>query len=138
MTPRILLQSAGALASLVLLAPTLDTASATPALQAVGGVASPVEQVRLLHHRRRHHVVRAEPRYEGDPAGSARPGYGYGPSPSYGGFANTQNGAPPDNEFDPTRPYGGQAAITAPPGTAAYEEQANERRYFCEYAPERC
>ena len=47
-------------------------------------------------------------------------------------------GTPPDNAFDPTRPYGGQAAITAPPGTAAFEEQANERRYFCEFAPEHC
>ena len=47
-------------------------------------------------------------------------------------------GAPPNNAFDPTRPFGGQSAITAPPGTAAFEEQANERRYFCEYAPEHC
>lgn len=132
--------SLAALAGLVALAPALDPANAMPAPRVAAVATSPLEAVRYLH-RRHHHAVRpADPRDDQAeaPYAGARAGYDYGPSPSYGGFANTQNGAPFDNEFDPTRPYGGQAAITAPPGTAAYAEQANERRYFCVAAPERC
>ena len=121
----------GALTGLLLLAPAFDAADATPAVRIAGTAAAPVEFAR--YHRRR--VARTHPHGAFVPR-YARPDYG--PAPSYGGFANRQNGSPPDNEFDPTRPYGGQAAITAPPGTAAFEEQANERRYFCEFSPSRC
>ena len=125
-------------AGLLVLASTSVTVRAMPVLTAAAP--SPVQQVRY-HHRHRHHAVYPVHRY------GAAPGYGYEGGPAYadpggasafGGFANRTNGAPPDNEFDPERPYGGQSAITAPPGTDAYEEQANQRRYFCEFSPSRC
>lgn len=128
--PLKILSSAVAVAGLLVLVPTVGPAGATP--RATPVATASLELVSSTHHHRRH-TVRAAPRDD-----EAVSGRGYGPAPSYGGYANTQNGSPPDNEFDPTRPYGGQAAITAPPGTDAYEEQANERRYFCEASPSRC
>ena len=129
--PLKILSSTVAVAGLLALAPTLGPASATP--RATPVAAASLELVSSTHHHHRRHLVRAAPRDD-----ETVPGRDYGPAPSYGGSANSQNGSPPDNEFDPTRPYGGQAAITAPPGTDAYEEQANERRYFCEASPSRC
>lgn len=115
-----------AVAALLVLTPVFGRATPTP--RTLPAAAASLELVGSAHH----HPRRAAPR--DDEAVQDRDG----PAPSYGGYANTQNGAPPDNEFDPTRPYGGQAAIMAPPGTEAYEEQANQRRYFCRYSPSRC
>ena len=47
-------------------------------------------------------------------------------------------GSPFSNAFNPTRPYGGHAAITAPPGTEAFDEQYTNRRLYCRNKPDRC
>lgn len=62
----------------------------------------------------------------------------YGVPPEQNDGYGQVQGAPPDNAFDPTRPYGGQAAITAPPGTAAFAIERQKRRDFCEASPSRC
>ncbi len=93
---------------------------------------APVQPIAEIHHHpSKHRVHRAAPRR----AETAPPAEDTGdPAPAYG----DTSGFPGGNEFDPTAPYGGQAAITARPGTDAYEEQSNQRRYFCQWAPNRC
>jgi hypothetical protein len=93
---------------------------------------APLASANAIHHHR--HIVRSHRTFDA-PRAYPEPFAGAAP---YRAYRAPVAGTPPDNAFDPTRPYGGQAAITAPPGTAAFEEQANERRYFCEFAPEHC
>ena len=92
--------------------------------------------MRLVSERHRHPVRRhpapvdVEPEdaegYGAYPAGNAS----FGVTRGYDTFGYPAN--------SPYRPWGAQTAITAPPGTAAAAEQANQRRYFCNWAPERC
>ncbi len=95
----------------------------------------------LVSEHHRHH-----PRHHSSGAYAPRAGYaetddGYGPgyAPGNGSYGITRGydtfGYPANS---PYRPYGGETAITAPPGTAAAAEQENQRRYFCNWAPERC
>lgn len=92
----------------------------------------------LVSERHRHHVRRhanlGDDVDPGDEAGN----YGAYPAGN-GSFGATRGydtfGYPANS---PYRPWGAQTAITAPPGTAAAAEQANQRRYFCNWAPERC
>ncbi len=121
MSPKVLfLSSIGALSGAIMLVSSGSSAIATP-----------------VAHRHHHRHVVYRRAYENPEAASP---YATGGGPEAYGSTRTPSayGTPPDNAFDPTRPYGGQSAITAPPGTDAYEEQANERRYFCEFSPSRC
>ena len=125
-----ILLSAGVLIGAMTLLSSGQSFGAVAALSPVTGGSDRVTPATYRHrHVHRHaHAGYVAPR----PVEGAAPAY-YG---AYGGAP--VNGSPPNNEFDATRPYGGQAAITAPPGTDAYEEQQNQRRYFCDFSPSRC
>ena len=77
------------------------------------------------HHRHHgHRATQAAP-----PAVVSRPTGG-------GEYGGVDQFGFPDN--DPERPNGANNTVTAQPGTDAYEEQENNRRYFCNFAPSRC
>ena len=125
----------------------------SPSLRAVGtalvlavSVQAASAAVAEPRHHHRHNAVASHMHhgrhiggYAEQPIGRASGPYrASGPVP-YGAYGATAvEGAPPDNAYDPTRPYGGQAAITAPPGTAAFDIQRQQRQDFCEFSPSRC
>ena len=84
------------------------------------------------HHPRRPHRHRpadptAQPAEDGRPQGPARDGSEFGGVDQFG-YPDT----------DPERPYGANNTVTAPLGSAAAQEQENNRRYFCMAVPEHC
>ena len=82
-----------------------------------------------VHHRHHgHHAVTSRAAPVGQPD-MARPTGG-------GEYGGVDQFGYPDN--DPERPNGANNTVTARPGTDAYEEQENNRRYFCNFAPSRC
>ena len=79
-------------------------------------------------HTRRHLQQADQPDAYGQSATRGQAQYGYGDTSGY----------PGGNEFDPTAPFGGQAAVTAQPGTDAYKIEMQQRRRYCIDFSNRC